>query len=236
MKNLFAATALLGLLAVAPAALAQDDHHQGGNAGPGGGGDQMGHAGAQADRPAGGAHTGAPQVGHANPGPNTARPTLATPNVAAHDAAVTSHSHNGVMSQGVHEARTPGPQGAAAGNHSANAFTNTGAHNAAATHTSRAGVTHQSPAIAALRRNVQAPRHFQAGAYRAPQGYAPRHWSYGQRLPNAYFARNYWITDFLDYALFAPPPGLVWVRVGDDALLIDEYSGEIIQVEYGVFY
>jgi len=33
----------------------------------------------------------------------------------------------------------------------------------------------------------------------------------------------------------APPDGYVWVRYGDDALLIDEYSGDIIQVEYDVF-
>jgi Ni/Co efflux regulator RcnB len=90
--------------------------------------------------------------------------------------------------------------------------------------------------VAALRRNVQAQRHFSAGAYRQPQGYRQRHWSYGQRLPGGYYARNYWITDYLAYSLFAPPDGLVWVRVGPDALLIDQYSGEIIQVDYGVFY
>ena len=33
-----------------------------------------------------------------------------------------------------------------------------------------------------------------------------------------------------------PPPDAVWVRYGDDALLIDRYTGEVIQVEYGVFY
>ena len=30
--------------------------------------------------------------------------------------------------------------------------------------------------------------------------------------------------------------GAVWVRDGDDALLIDRYSGEVIEVEYGIFY
>jgi hypothetical protein len=92
------------------------------------------------------------------------------------------------------------------------------------------------PAVAALRRNLQAPRRVQAGAYRPPQGYVARHWSYGGRLPGAYYARDYWLTDYWIYGLFAPPDGLVWVRVGDDALLIDEYTGEIIQVDYGVFY
>ena len=37
-------------------------------------------------------------------------------------------------------------------------------------------------------------------------------------------------------ALDPPPPGTVWVRYGNDALLIDRYSGEVIQVVYGIFY
>jgi Ni/Co efflux regulator RcnB len=90
--------------------------------------------------------------------------------------------------------------------------------------------------IHAYQRNVSAPRHFQAGSYRAPQGYSYRRWSWGQRLPAIYFGRDYWISDYSSYGLFAPPYGLVWVRFGPDALLIDEYSGEIVQVDYGVFY
>jgi Ni/Co efflux regulator RcnB len=31
-------------------------------------------------------------------------------------------------------------------------------------------------------------------------------------------------------------PGTVWVRYGDDALLIDQYTGEVIQVAYGIFW
>ena len=33
-----------------------------------------------------------------------------------------------------------------------------------------------------------------------------------------------------------PMPGTVWVRYGDDALLIDRYTGEVIQVAYGIFW
>jgi Ni/Co efflux regulator RcnB len=89
---------------------------------------------------------------------------------------------------------------------------------------------------ASLQINVQASHHFHDGNYRAPQGYQARHWSHGDRLPSGYFARNFWITDFLAFDLFAPPPGHVWVRVANDALLIDEYNGEVVQVDYGVFY
>ncbi len=88
----------------------------------------------------------------------------------------------------------------------------------------------------ALRRNVFARHRFHAGIYRAPPGYRYRRWSYGAFLPAIYWNRDYWLTDFLAFGLFAPPPGFVWVRYGPDALLIDEYTGEIIQVDYGVFF
>ncbi len=94
----------------------------------------------------------------------------------------------------------------------------------------------QSSSLNSLRRNTQATRRFHGGNYRAPQGYQARHWSHGERLPRGYFAQNYWISNFVMYGLFAPPANLVWVRVGNDALLIDRDSGEIVQVQYGVFY
>jgi Ni/Co efflux regulator RcnB len=90
--------------------------------------------------------------------------------------------------------------------------------------------------IHAYQRNVSSAQRFQAGSYRAPQGYSYRRWSWGQRLPAIYFGRDYWLNNYASYGLFAPPDGLVWVRFGPDALLIDGYSGEIVQVDYGVFY
>jgi Ni/Co efflux regulator RcnB len=90
--------------------------------------------------------------------------------------------------------------------------------------------------VKAMRRNMQAPRHFRGGSYRAPQGYQNRHWSYGERLPRGYYAHDYWIVNFMMYDLFAPPSYLIWVRVGNDALLIDRETGDIVQVRYGVFY
>jgi len=90
--------------------------------------------------------------------------------------------------------------------------------------------------VNSLHRNMQASRHFRGGSYHAPQGYQNRHWSYGERLPRGYYARDYWIINFMMYDLFAPPSYLIWVRVGDDALLIDRETGDIVQVRYGVFY
>lgn len=87
-----------------------------------------------------------------------------------------------------------------------------------------------------LRHNIQASRHFRSGSYVRPRGYQSQRWSYGERLPRSYYARNYWIANFVMLDLLSPPPGLVWVRVGNDALLIDQIAGDIVQVRYGVFY
>jgi len=83
--------------------------------------------------------------------------------------------------------------------------------------------------------NFRAERRFRGPSYRRPPGYYARRWSWGQVLPSFFWTRDYWLTDYYDYDL-PPPYGAVWVRVGDDALLIDQDSGEIIEVDYGVFY
>jgi Ni/Co efflux regulator RcnB len=86
------------------------------------------------------------------------------------------------------------------------------------------------------RRNYNSPRRFHVGVYHGPRGYNYRRYSYGQHLPSAYYARPFWLLNAIAYGLFSPPPGLIWVRYGDDALLIDQYTGEIVQVRYDVFY
>jgi Ni/Co efflux regulator RcnB len=86
------------------------------------------------------------------------------------------------------------------------------------------------------RHNYTATRRFQVGIYRWNSGRSYRRYGYGESLPNYYYTRDYWLADFLMYGLFAPPPGLIWVRYGPDALLIDEETGEIYQVRYNIFY
>jgi Ni/Co efflux regulator RcnB len=85
-------------------------------------------------------------------------------------------------------------------------------------------------------RNFNAPRRYNVGIYAQPYGYSYRRYSYGQRLPGGYFVQRFWLLDFLNFGLFAPPPGYIWVRYGPDALLIDEETGEIVQVRYNMFY
>ena len=90
--------------------------------------------------------------------------------------------------------------------------------------------------VRALRRNFTAPRRFHHGAYVRPSGWYAHRWVYGERLPVGWYAHNYWIVDFSLFGLVYPPDGFEWIRVGDDALLVDIDTGEIIRVEYGVFY
>lgn len=85
-------------------------------------------------------------------------------------------------------------------------------------------------------RGFDASRRFRAPYYRRPAGWYDHRWSFGEYLPPAYWARDYWLDDYMAYDLPPPPYGAVWVRVGNDALLVDQDSGEIITIEYGVFY
>lgn len=93
-----------------------------------------------------------------------------------------------------------------------------------------------NPKFDSMRRVFTAPRRFQAGAYVRPSGWYQHRWTSGEFLPAFFFVQTYWILDWSDFALVAPPPGTVWVRVGDDAILIDQFTGEVIIVEYGLFF
>jgi Ni/Co efflux regulator RcnB len=83
--------------------------------------------------------------------------------------------------------------------------------------------------------NYQAARHFSIGPYHPPRGWVAHHWVYGEILPPAYWASPYIIADYWLFALEVPPVGYEWVRDGDDAILVNVETGEILQVEYGVF-
>jgi Ni/Co efflux regulator RcnB len=87
----------------------------------------------------------------------------------------------------------------------------------------------------AYQHNFQAARSFHIGPYHRPGGWARRHWGYGQILPRAYWAAPYVLADYWLFALEVPPAGYEWVRDDSDALLVNTSTGEILQVEYGVF-
>lgn len=73
-------------------------------------------------------------------------------------------------------------------------------------------------------------------SWRAPAGYYVRVWSFGEYLPHSWYGPAWWIVDPWAYDLPLPPPGCDWVRVGDDALLVDQFTGLIVQVVRDVFW
>ena len=85
-------------------------------------------------------------------------------------------------------------------------------------------------------RSYNAGRRFRVGAYYRPSGYYYRRWTYGDFLPSLFWGSRYWLNNYYAYDLMPPMPGTIWVRYGDDALLIDQYTGEVIQVAYGIFW
>ncbi len=87
----------------------------------------------------------------------------------------------------------------------------------------------------AYQHNFQAARSFHIGAYRRPPGWVARRWAYGQVLPRAYWGPQFVLSDYWLFALEVPPVGYEWVRDDTDALLVNTSTGEILQVEYGVF-
>ena len=75
-----------------------------------------------------------------------------------------------------------------------------------------------------------------AAAFRYPAGYGYRHWVRGQLLPVVFLSPVYFYTDFVILGLEPPPYGYRWIRFGPDLLLVNIRTGEIMDVEYGVFY
>jgi hypothetical protein len=78
---------------------------------------------------------------------------------------------------------------------------------------------------------------FRRGGYYAPyRNHRYNRLSIGLILSSAFFGQNYWISDPWHYRLPPAYPGTRWVRYYDDVLLIDVYSGEVIDVIYDFFW
>ncbi|MDB5449159.1 MAG: hypothetical protein JWQ52_287, partial [Phenylobacterium sp.] len=82
----------------------------------------------------------------------------------------------------------------------------------------------------------RSPQRYRGGFYQAPYGFYARSWGYGDILPRGWYGDQYRLTDWWNYGLPEPPPGYAWVRVGADVLLIDEYSGQVVQVVRNLFW
>lgn len=77
---------------------------------------------------------------------------------------------------------------------------------------------------------------FRTSPFRYPAGWGYRRWSVGAFLPALFLSSTYYIDDFAGYNLGPPPPGCQWVRYGPDALLVNVYTGAVVDVAYGVFW
>ena len=76
---------------------------------------------------------------------------------------------------------------------------------------------------------------FRLGVYFDPFGYGYRPFDIGYNLSPLYFGQRYWIDPAL-YELPYPPPGTVWVRYWNDAVLVDTYTGEVVDVIHNFFW
>ena len=78
---------------------------------------------------------------------------------------------------------------------------------------------------------------FQISFYVMPRGFAYRNWRVGEYLSYSYYDRaRYDLDNYWSYDLYDPPYWAHWVRVGNDALLIDFDTREVIDVVYDLFY
>jgi hypothetical protein len=80
-------------------------------------------------------------------------------------------------------------------------------------------------------------------AFHLPRYYAPYGWNSGYRsfgvgavLSSLLFAQDYWIADPWSYRLPQVDGSYRWVRYYNDALLVDVYSGEVVDVVNGIFW
>jgi Ni/Co efflux regulator RcnB len=76
---------------------------------------------------------------------------------------------------------------------------------------------------------------FHFGIFIDPFGWDYQPFSIGYRMWPAYYGNQYWIDPGV-YGLPYPPPGAVWVRYWNDAVLVDTYTGTVIDVIPGFFW
>jgi Ni/Co efflux regulator RcnB len=90
--------------------------------------------------------------------------------------------------------------------------------------------------VAHFHKVFRAPRRYHIRAWVAPRGFTYRRFGIGERIPAILLAADFFLADYALYGLDVPDDGYVWVRDGSDAVLVDRYTGEVIEVEYDVFY
>lgn len=78
---------------------------------------------------------------------------------------------------------------------------------------------------------------FRLGTYYAPyRGYSYSRLRIGFTLGSPFYSNRYWINDPWQYRLPPAYGPYRWIRYYDDALLVDIYSGEVVDVIYDFFW
>ena len=78
---------------------------------------------------------------------------------------------------------------------------------------------------------------FHIGPYYSPyRNYGYSRFSIGVFLDPFFYDQRYWIGDPWQYRLPPAEPGTEWVRYYNDVLLVDVYTGEVIDVIYDFFW
>jgi Ni/Co efflux regulator RcnB len=77
---------------------------------------------------------------------------------------------------------------------------------------------------------------FHLGFFYDPYGWDYQPFSIGWRLWPGYYGQRYWINDPWMYRLPYAPPGYVWVRYWNDALLVDTFTGTVVDMIPGFFW
>jgi hypothetical protein len=78
---------------------------------------------------------------------------------------------------------------------------------------------------------------FRSSGYYAPyRGYSYNRLNIGFILDSLFYSNRYWLGDPYQYRLPAAPYGTQWVRYYDDVVLVDVYTGEVLDVIYDFFW
>lgn len=78
---------------------------------------------------------------------------------------------------------------------------------------------------------------FRIGDYYWPRGYARNIWIIGTWLPSVFFLdARYQLVEYWRFGLYDPPVGCHWIRIGYDALLVDDFTGEVLDEVYDLFW
>jgi hypothetical protein len=78
---------------------------------------------------------------------------------------------------------------------------------------------------------------FHLGSYYSPyRNYSYNRLSIGLFLDSLFYSNRYWLSDPWQYRLPPAPYGTQWVRYYDDVVLVDVYTGEVLDVIYDFFW